>query len=78
MLDLQIATTLEIQRERDNCSKQIQELAVLRARGEIEEKDAYEEIKYFDIRYVECLQRLMDDFLTADKLAGDLVRLNSN
>lgn len=72
MLDLNLATTMEIQAERDNCYAKLELYVQAHREGLITTDEAIDQSAWYERRYQECISRLIKDWAWAVKVSEGL------
>jgi hypothetical protein len=72
MLDLNLATTMEIQLERDNCYAQLRILDAGFREGFLTADELIDQSAWYEGRYQECVERLLQDWTWAARVAEGL------
>jgi hypothetical protein len=72
MLDLTLATTMEIQMERDNCHMMVGLLVKSYQNGLLTTDELIDQSAWYERRYLECVERLLQDWAWAVKVTEGL------
>jgi hypothetical protein len=72
MLNLKLATTMEIQLERDNCDAMLTSLTETYQDGFLTIDELIDQSAWYAERYQQCVDRLLTDWVWAAKVAEGL------